>query len=213
MLDFLDTDADGDGVSDTVEAYDFNGDGIADVIPYGRDSNQDGIDDAYESYLRPDSIRDAWRQASVILGCRQVNLRKKIRKIYRAQLVLTERTQLFNERAQSCGNAMPTQNVTHSRKVARRLRKILTESYSGAIYQCSPGLCYSVDLSLAKRRMRFFALQLGALAKAEKLHAIQSCEENEKIVKSASTRRFSDDYSNDLLAAIGKLPREFERCS
>ncbi len=74
-------------------------------------------------------------------------------------------------------------------------------------------LCYSVDLSSAKRRMRFFALQLGALAKAEKLHAIQSCEVEGKIRRSASTRRISDDYSNDLLAAIGKLPGAFERCS
>src|SRR6185503_16433371 len=46
--DYLDTDSDGDGVSDRNEAFDSSGDGVADISPTGADTDVDGIDDRFD---------------------------------------------------------------------------------------------------------------------------------------------------------------------
>jgi hypothetical protein len=46
--DSLDTDSDGDGVADSIEGNDANGDGKADVAPLGKDTDKDGLDDAFD---------------------------------------------------------------------------------------------------------------------------------------------------------------------
>ena len=46
--DYLDLDTDGDGVLDSVEAWDFNHNGVADNLPLGTDTDGDGLDDGYE---------------------------------------------------------------------------------------------------------------------------------------------------------------------
>ncbi len=53
--DFLDTDSDNDGIPDSTEAYDYNRDGIPDIVPSGNDSDGDGLDDAYDTITAPDS--------------------------------------------------------------------------------------------------------------------------------------------------------------
>lgn len=65
--DFLDLDADGDGVPDTTEATDVNRDGDPDQTPSGDDENNDGLDDAFDGTgapTEPDSDSDGtpdWR--------------------------------------------------------------------------------------------------------------------------------------------------------
>ncbi|MEP2279001.1 MAG: hypothetical protein ABJI11_06190, partial [Maribacter sp.] len=46
--DFLDPDSDNDGISDTVEAYDTNGDDVAEITASGNDTDEDGIDDNFD---------------------------------------------------------------------------------------------------------------------------------------------------------------------
>ncbi|MEN9422752.1 MAG: hypothetical protein RL122_135 [Pseudomonadota bacterium] len=46
--DSMDTDSDGDGVADSIEGNDANGDGKADVAPLGKDTDKDGLDDAFD---------------------------------------------------------------------------------------------------------------------------------------------------------------------
>ncbi|BAO55489.1 T9SS type B sorting domain-containing protein [Nonlabens marinus] len=46
--DYKDLDSDGDGVVDATEAFDFDADGLPEVIPSGGDMDQDGIDDSYD---------------------------------------------------------------------------------------------------------------------------------------------------------------------
>ena len=51
IMDFQDTDSDNDTVPDSVEAFDANMDGVADVLPMGFDSDNDGLDEGYESVI------------------------------------------------------------------------------------------------------------------------------------------------------------------
>ncbi|WP_299903335.1 DUF11 domain-containing protein, partial [uncultured Aquimarina sp.] len=47
--DYIDTDSDNDGESDTIEGYDTDDDGIADTLPSGNDSDGDGLDDNFDT--------------------------------------------------------------------------------------------------------------------------------------------------------------------
>ncbi|MDP3912112.1 MAG: gliding motility-associated C-terminal domain-containing protein [Bacteroidota bacterium] len=49
--DFLDADSDNDGVPDYIEGHDLNADGKPDRFAIGRDSDGDGLDDAYETVV------------------------------------------------------------------------------------------------------------------------------------------------------------------
>jgi len=53
--DYVDTDSDNDTVPDSIEAHDFDRDGIADVEFTGSDKDDDGLDDAYEGDVQIDS--------------------------------------------------------------------------------------------------------------------------------------------------------------
>ena len=47
--DYLDLNSDDDCLDDTIEAYDINQDGVADIIASGIDTDGDGLDDAFDS--------------------------------------------------------------------------------------------------------------------------------------------------------------------
>ncbi len=47
--DFLDTDSNNDGTLDIVDAYDTNNDGIANTLPSGNDTDEDGLDDNFDT--------------------------------------------------------------------------------------------------------------------------------------------------------------------
>jgi hypothetical protein len=49
--DYIDLDADDDGVPDTIEGHDANMDGIPDVIPANADADGDGLDDNYDTVV------------------------------------------------------------------------------------------------------------------------------------------------------------------
>jgi gliding motility-associated-like protein len=49
--DFLDADSDNDGVPDYIEGHDLDADGKPDRFAFGRDSDGDGLDDAYDTVL------------------------------------------------------------------------------------------------------------------------------------------------------------------
>lgn len=46
--DFLDDDSDKDGVSDNIEGFDVDGDGVPEIYPINIDADSDGLDDAYD---------------------------------------------------------------------------------------------------------------------------------------------------------------------
>ncbi len=47
--DYLDVNSDDDCLSDTIEAHDLNQDGIADIVPAGGDTDNDGLDNAFDT--------------------------------------------------------------------------------------------------------------------------------------------------------------------
>lgn len=47
-FDYLDLDSDNNGILDTTEAYDSNGDGIAETSTFGIDADKDGLDDSFD---------------------------------------------------------------------------------------------------------------------------------------------------------------------
>ncbi len=50
ICDFIDLDSDNDGIADSIEGYDVNSDGIADLVKMNTDIDSDGLDDAYDTY-------------------------------------------------------------------------------------------------------------------------------------------------------------------
>jgi large repetitive protein len=47
--DYVDTNSDNDAQSDAIEAWDFDNNGVADVLPAGTDADGDGLDDNYDN--------------------------------------------------------------------------------------------------------------------------------------------------------------------
>ncbi len=58
--DYLDIDADSDGITDLDEAYDTDGDGVADTTPTGIDTDGDGLDNAFDTFSNttPDPVQN-----------------------------------------------------------------------------------------------------------------------------------------------------------
>ena len=48
IVDYLDVDSDGDGLTDTIEAYDTDGNQVTNRPPVGTDTDNDGIDNAFD---------------------------------------------------------------------------------------------------------------------------------------------------------------------
>ena len=57
--DYIDTDSDNDGLNDIIEAYDTDGDYLADETPNGNDDDNDGLDDNFDNIVGPNSTTNA----------------------------------------------------------------------------------------------------------------------------------------------------------
>ena len=52
LPDYLDPNSDGDCITDIIEGWDTDFDGIADTLPFGSDTDNDGLDDAFDTVER-----------------------------------------------------------------------------------------------------------------------------------------------------------------
>jgi large repetitive protein len=66
LADYLDTDADDDGVPDSIEGHDADQDGVADRSPIGSDLDQDGLDDSYDTVSSGSSGNPTGSNAAIV---------------------------------------------------------------------------------------------------------------------------------------------------
>lgn len=64
--DYLDIDSDDDGFLDVLEAWDTDGDGIANVVPTGGDSDIDGLDNAFDDVIGPNSTTNTYNNEDAL---------------------------------------------------------------------------------------------------------------------------------------------------
>lgn len=205
--DFQDTDSDGDGSDDYNEAFDMDGDGVADVTPSGTDANGNGIDDAFELYTTPSSLSQAWRDLSQgNTQCELLDLSKKRANVLKARNVLYGRAKKFAARVSKCGGARPARLMSQSLTLSKSIATLMNGSYTGNLYSCSTPICSATDLSSTKTTMLTAASRLGTNAKNAKLRAMATCPKHAEDPNKRGKRKRSDDYTNDLLNAIRALP-------
>lgn len=66
LADYLDTDADGDGVPDSIEGHDADQDGVADRTPIGSDLDQDGLDDIFDTVNAGSATNSTGSNAAIV---------------------------------------------------------------------------------------------------------------------------------------------------
>lgn len=210
--DFRDIDSDGDGIEDNRETFDFNGDGVPDVVPSGADIDNNGIDDAFDAYVRPDTLKAAWREAPASFGCTEVDLSRRINAVNSSNLKIRDRAEAFAAKVRACGGGTRVSQLNQIRSTARQLNDQLSSSCGGQIYQCPANQCTTTAVRSDKNRMRTLARSLATGQKRMKLDAIRSCGSAPKKSGEVDKRKNSDDYLNDLLRAIGRLPNSVTKC-
>ncbi len=210
--DFRDVDSEGDGIDDYREAFDFNGDGVPDVSPSGVDIDNNGIDDAFDTYARPDSLKAAWREAPASLGCTGVDISNRLSAVNSSNFKIRDRAETFAAKIRACGGGNRTSQLTQIRATARQLTDQLSSSCGGQIYQCEANQCTTTAIRADKNRMRTLARGLATRQKRVKLDAIRSCGSAPKRPGEVDKRKNTDDHLKDLLRAIGRLPNSVTRC-
>lgn len=207
--DYRDLDSDGDGSSDYNEAFDSNGDGLADVKRSGIDSNGNGIDDAFEAYTSPFSFDGSWRKAT---SCNLLNLSRRKRKVVDMRTQIHERAQRFAAVAKSCDGTNLSSSVAKSAALSKQIGTFMTSCYDGKVYSCTTGECRIVSLKRKKAQMVALARQLGATSKGVKLQAGRSCPAVPAKPGEQDNRMRSDDYMNSLVSGIKAMPDSVYRC-
>ncbi|WP_132644050.1 T9SS type A sorting domain-containing protein [Roseivirga ehrenbergii] len=64
--DYIDTDSDNDGFLDILEAWDTDGNGIANTVPTGIDSDLDGLDNAFDNVFGPNSTTNIYNNEDAL---------------------------------------------------------------------------------------------------------------------------------------------------
>lgn len=211
--DYRDTDSDDDGTDDFNESFDRDGDGKADVKASGRDSNKNGIDDAFEIFGRPSSLSKAWRDLSQgNVQCELVDLTAKRDRVMEARNVILKRANKFASRVVRCGGSRPAHMVARSLSYARSIAASMRKGYGGRAYKCSKAICPLVTRSNTKSKMSDTATKFGNMAKYIKLRAMAACPKREEEPNRGDKRKRSDDYTKDLLSAIKALPSRYYDC-
>jgi hypothetical protein len=100
--DVTDSDSDNDGKPDGEEAFDLDGDGTSDIPPSGEDTNENGIDDAYDGKISTDQISKDYIGEDESPLCTALDLTSR-RKAVKARLsALAARVRGFSRRAIAC---------------------------------------------------------------------------------------------------------------
>lgn len=206
--DYLDSDSDGDGLLDGDEAFDFDGDGTVDVVPSGVDSNDDGIDDAFDPYDQVFDINISWRTN---LGCTQLSIAGNLARVRNASKTLKQRSDKFAAEARECRGVNMSRLLRSAKQYDTKIRKKLDNNFGGVIYDCPEGICEETAMRRPKQSMQRLARKLFRAQEQIKLVAIVACRRNEKRQEHDNRPR-TRDYYRTLRRAIKGLPSKITRC-
>jgi hypothetical protein len=208
--DAADTDSDNDGTGDITEAFDLNGDDVADVTPSGFDTNQNGIDDAFDDMQDRDKLNLSYVGATTSPPCGSVELTRKKAAVTRRLNSLFARVPRFGKRAAACGGAYPTSLEQGAIANRRTFERRLASAFKNSELRCSASVCPSVSLASDKAALNILAQSLFGSAKRAKLRALAAC--GHKPGAKPDTRPQTIHYLEQLRAEISKLPRTVSRC-
>ncbi len=234
--DYQDLDSDGDGLSDYIEAYDSDYDFIADVLPLGVDSDNDGLDDGFDTFDR--SLSTNWvanlRGSNIILndlnfdgtpdfrefcsgsdcgGCEEISPTKKVKKKAKnannAASILHNRTISFSQRAEACGSPDLSKSRVKSKELLAQFRDLVNASFKDTKLDCAQNDCLNQSSKSVTNKLNRIATRLFKIAKKSKLEYIDYCK---PVHDPNDTRKRSEDYLDDLNAAIKALPKSHLVC-
>ncbi len=208
--DASDTDSDNDDVSDMTEAFDLNGDGVADVLPSGRDSNKNGIDDAFDDLQDADKLNISYTGTRSSAPCDTVRISTKKVVVSRRMNALYARVPKFAKRVAACGGVYPASLVKGAMITRRAFERRLASAFKDAELRCPRTMCPKVSLSSDKVALNVMAESLFKSAKRAKLKALEVCGHTPS--GKPDNRPQTIRYLEQLRADIAKLPRTVSRC-
>lgn len=208
--DVTDTDSDNDGKPDGDEAFDLDGDGTSDIPPSGEDTNENGVDDAYDGKISTDQISKEYIGEDEAPLCATSN-QASVKRAVKARLAaLADRVPNFSRRAVACGGTQIKGIVTKAATARRSLERELNASFADEELVCPTTVCPSSSKTASKAKLNALAAQLFGYAKRAKLNAMKACKPQHN--GGTDTRPQTEDYLAALRKAIGDLPTTVSEC-
>lgn len=208
--DVTDSDSDNDGKPDGEEAFDLDGDGTSDIPPSGEDTNENGIDDAYDGKISTDQISKDYIGEDEAPLCTALDLTSR-RKAVKARLsALAARVPGFSRRAIACGGAQLSGIVTKAASTRRAFERELDSAFENEQLLCPADVCSAASKTPSKAKLNALALKLFGYAKRAKLNATRVCKPQHS--GGTDTRPQTEDYLSALRKSISDLPSSVSDC-
>lgn len=208
--DVTDTDSDNDGKPDGDEAFDLDGDGQSDIPPSGEDTNENGVDDAYDGKISTDQISKDYIGEDEAPLCTTVS-RASVKKAVKSRLTaLADRVPSFSRRAVTCGGSQIRNLVSKASAARRAFEQELEASFDSKELVCPTKVCPTSTKATSKARLNALAAQLFTYAKRAKLNAMKACKPQHN--GGTDNRPQTEDYLAALKKAVKELPSAASEC-
>lgn len=210
--DIRDTDSDNDGAPDGTEAYDLDGDNNPDILPSGDDTNENGVDDAFDDIVSTSQINSDYTGGTSAPPCSSSDLSSAKRAVRRALAALSDRVPSFARRASACGGSRSQSLINKASTTRKSFERALSAAYpSNEVLICPTSVCPSSSKTTEKARLFSLSAQLFSMAKQSKLNAIKAWKPQER--GGNDPRPQTEDYLSDLRKAITAMPSSVSDCS
>jgi hypothetical protein len=206
----LDSDSDNDNQGDGDEAYDLDGDGERDVTESSKDTDDNGLDDAFEDFDSPQDLNPKFIGKDNTSRCTSVATKRTKKSVRSRMTALANRVPMFSKRARACGGQVPSDLSTSAQAESRSMEQRLARDFPDRSLVCPVSVCVASSASQSRTALLASAKQLFTHAKTAKLLAIKACGAS----PDTSTRRrpSTETYHAQLRREITKLPRRLSSC-
>jgi hypothetical protein len=208
--DVLDTDSDNDGTPDGTEAFDLDGDGTSDIPPSGEDSNENGVDDAYDGKISTDQVSKDYIGENEAPLCTSSNHAGQKKAVKNRLSALAARVPNFSRRAVTCGGTRDNRLISRAASARRAFERELGDSFENKELVCPTQVCPTAAKASSKTKLNSLATQLFGYAKRAKLNAMKVCKPQHNGGK--DTRPQTEDYLSALRKTIAALPSTVSEC-